>query len=259
MPTSEFTGKLQDKKVVVVGGSSGIGFAVAQACLEFGAEVVIASSSQKKVDAAVERLKKSGDKVSGKTVDLKAGKEGVNGIGKRMEELLQGVGKFDHYVHSAGESLSFAPIEEIDLQAAQDIFDVRYTAAMAAAKAIKKHDLLKENGSLVLTSGTVYLKPGKNWSQTAGVAGAVVSLTRSLAVDLAPLRVNCVVPGPVQTELWDGMPEDQRKGLMESFSKSSLTGKVATPNDTAETYLYFMRDTSVTGQALTCEGGHLLK
>lgn len=93
----------------------------------------------------------------------------------------------------------------------------------------------------------------------AGVAGAVVSLTRALAVDLAPLRVNCVSPGPVKTELWDGVPKDQLDKMLEGFKKSSLTDKVAMPEDTAESYLGCMRDGSLTGQTIVTEGGMLLK
>lgn len=105
---------------------SGIGFSVAQACLEFGAQVVIASSNQQRVDEAVKRLQAStsdASKVSGKTINLSRGSEGPSSIDKRVEEFLKSVGKFDHYVHSAGENLSFGPISEVDFEAADRMFE----------------------------------------------------------------------------------------------------------------------------------------
>lgn len=77
-------------------------------------------------------------------------------------------------------------------------------------------------------------------------------------MDLKPLRVNLISPGAVETELWDGLPEDKRKEMMKGFETKMATGKVGRPEDVAESYLYCMRDGNVTGSVVSTNGGHLI-
>ena len=86
----------------------------------------------------------------------------------------------------------------------------------------------------------------------------VGSLTRQLALDLRPLRVNLISPGAVETELWDGLPAEKRGEMMEGFAKKMATGRVGRPEDVAESYLYCMRDGNVTGSVVSSNGGHLV-
>ena len=93
---------------------------------------------------------------------------------------------------------------------------------------------------------------------TAFLASGMNGMTRQLALDLAPIRVNCVVPGAVDTELWSGMPEDHKKGMFEQIEKSLPTGRVASADDIAESYLYVLRDRNITGTSIHSNGGNFL-
>jgi len=255
-PAVAFVNKLKGKTILIIGGSSGIGFGVAQACLAFGASVIISSSSQSKVDNAIERLGGKGDQITGYTVDLLIRAGGIKALESRIEELLlKKIAKpIDHYVHTAGDAPDFRPLIEVDLERAQHAFDVRYWAPYVTSKLLMKHKILAEGGSITLTSGTAGLKPPPGWSQYAGLLNGISGLVRSLATDIAPLRCNVVCPGPVETEMWEGASE-----VLDSFRKKILVSKVASAQDASEAYLYCMRDSNMTGQTVVSEGGSLLK
>jgi NAD(P)-dependent dehydrogenase (short-subunit alcohol dehydrogenase family) len=136
---------------------------------------------------------------------------------------------------------------------------VRRRAALTVA--VAKHNLIVAGGSITLTSGTAGIHPRANASVGGALNGAVIALTRGLAIDLAPkrIRVNTVVPGLVDTELWDkNNPKGVRKALLEKGSKNLLVGKVGTPQDIAEAYIYLLRADYTTGTSIVIDGGGLL-
>jgi len=245
--------QLVAKLVVVVGGSSGIGYSVAKGSLEHGATVIISSSSQARIDAAVARLLKTNPLFEGKISGLPMDAKDV----KSIEAFWDKVGKFDHLVWTAGDPLLMNFMDE-GLEAQKSIFDVRFWGPVLSAKYAYKKGLFNPGASVTMSVGTVVRKPSKGWAMTAAVAGAVESINRGLAVELAPVRVNTVAPGGVETELWDGMPEEQKAGLMKMFSEHSLVKHVAQPEEVAETYLFLMKCTNMSGQTIDCEGGALL-
>ncbi|KZT57715.1 short-chain dehydrogenase/reductase SDR [Calocera cornea HHB12733] len=244
---------LVGKLVVVVGGTSGIGYSVAQGSLEHGAKVIISSSSQAKVDAAVTKLLKTNPLFAGSISGLTLNAKDV----KSIEAFWDKVGKFDHLVWTAGDPLLTNFMEE-DLDTQKGIFDVRFWGPVLSAKYAYKKGLFNPGASVTMSVGTVVRKPSKGWAMTAAVAGAVESITRGLAVELAPIRVNTVAPGGVETELWDGMTAEAKAGLMTFFGEHSLVKRTAQPEEVAESYLYLMKCRNVTGQTIDVEGGALL-
>lgn len=180
------TGKLQGKKVVVLGGTSGFGLATAKGAADAGAKVVIASRNRENVDRALKELPKS---VEGTIVDV--------GDEAALERFFAGLNGFDHLVVTAGDSLS--PSADTYAQARQ-IFEVRFWGAYLSAKTAFPH--MRPGGSITLTNGIVGIRPWKGWSVASAVAGAVESLTRALALEMAPIRVNTVCAGMVKTPLW---------------------------------------------------------
>lgn len=125
---------------------------------------------------------------------------------------------------------------------------------MLTLKAVLKYDIIKRGGSLTLTSGMAANKPGKGAAVGGALNGGVLSLTKGLACDLADkrIRVNCVVPGLVQTELWNKLgrsAEDQKK-MTELASEKLPVGFVATGLDIAEAYLYAVRADYATGSLI---------
>ena len=122
----------------------------------------------------------------------------------------------------------------------------------------KKVNRIKSTGSIVLTNGVIGLRPQKGWVVAAGICGAVEALTRALAVELAPVRVNLVCAGFVRTELWENMPESERNRLFEKAAQMLPVGRVGEPEDLAETYLYLMREGFSTGSMIVVDGGGVL-
>ncbi|MFJ3304073.1 SDR family oxidoreductase [Streptomyces sp. NPDC086549] len=236
---------LREQRIVVIGGTSGIGLAVAEAAAAEGAQVVVASRRRQSVDAALERLPRGAE---GHVLDV-TDEESVRAF-------FECVGAFDHLVYTAGESLLLESIAESDLARARRFLDTRfwgaYTAVRQGAPAIRK------GGSVVLTTGTAGRRPMPGTTVAASLCGAMESLTRALALELAPLRVNVVSPGVVRTELWRELPEEDRNGLFESSAASLPVGRVGEPADVAEAYLYLMRGGYSTGSVVVVDGGGML-
>ncbi len=235
---------LSGKRVVVIGGSSGIGFAVAKQSVDEGARVVIASHNAERVQAAAERL--TGD-VKGVQLDVTDE--------TAVRDFFTNLGAFDHLAYTAGEALVLRPFTDLSTDEARTFFEIRYWGAFTAAKYAAPN--IADGGSIVLTSGGVATRPGPGTAVPASTTGATESLVRALALDLAPIRVNAVRPGVVRTELWQGtIPEPD--ALYQSVAGQLPVRRVGEPAEAAAAYLYLMRSAYTTGTVLTVDGGHAL-
>jgi NAD(P)-dependent dehydrogenase (short-subunit alcohol dehydrogenase family) len=236
---------LQGRRIVVLGGSSGIGLAVAQAAAREGATVVIASRRRARVDEALKTLPEG---TEGHAVDL-TDEPAVRALFGRL-------GSIDHLVFTAGESLQLDRLTNTDIEAAKRFFGLRYWGAYLAAKYASGS--IREGGSVVFTSGIAGQRPRPGWSMAASICAAMEGLTRALAVELAPIRVNIVSPGVVKTPLWAGMAEADREALYRQTAERLPVCHVGEPAEIAEAYLYLMRQSYATGQVLVVDGGALL-
>jgi NAD(P)-dependent dehydrogenase (short-subunit alcohol dehydrogenase family) len=238
---------LAGKRVVVVGGSSGIGFAVARAALDAGAKVTIASSQPAKVEAALERL---------------GGAEGVS-FSVNDEAAVAGfferLGRFDHLAFTAGDwgSRNMGSAAEIDLAKADAVFKVRFWGAVTVVKHAAQ--VIAADGSITLTNGTVAHRPRKGAPLNTAMAGSIEHLTRALAVDLAPVRVNAVCPALILTDVWkDLLPEEARAERLRRMTERQPLPRPGDPAEVAQAYLYAMRAGYTTGQVLKVDGGATL-
>jgi NAD(P)-dependent dehydrogenase (short-subunit alcohol dehydrogenase family) len=236
---------LQDKRVVVLGGSSGIGLEVARQAASQGASVVIASSSAERVQKAVESV---GGETQGQALDVSDE--------RAIATFFSKLGAFDHLVFTAGDSLHLHDLASTDLQQARHAFELRYWSALAAVKHGNPH--IRKGGSIVITTGIAGLRPQKGWVIAASVCGTIDALTRALAVELAPIRVNAVSPGVVRTNLWQSMPAPERERLFETVGKSLPVGRVGEAHDVAQAYLFLMQEGFSTGQTIVVDGGTVL-
>ncbi|MDR4306585.1 SDR family oxidoreductase [Chelatococcus sambhunathii] len=237
--------KLQGKKVVLLGGTSGIGLAVAQAATDEGAEAVIASSNPGRVNEALAVLPAGS---TGRVVDLLD----ANSIARFFET----VGAFDHLVYTAGEGLKLSPLAAMSLDEARTFFELRYWGALGAAKAAQGK--LRPGGSIIFTSGIAGARPGPGWSVAASICSAMEGLTRALAVELAPLRVNIVSPGVVRSPLWRDMDDGVRSAFYADQADRLPVRHVGEPEEVAQAYVYLMAQTYGTGQTLVVDGGGVL-
>ncbi|WNV86892.1 SDR family oxidoreductase [Umezawaea sp. Da 62-37] len=228
-------------RVVVLGGTSGIGLAVALAAARTGAHVVVGSRSAKSVGhlpATATAL----------PVDVTSSES--------LRSFFAEVGRFDHLVYTAGDALVRAAIADYDPERARRFFDIRLFHALDSMRAALS--TLSPTGSITLTSGAAAYRGGAGRLLGSAVSGAVNSAVRSLAVELAPVRVNAVAPTVVRTPLWSGMAEEDRERMFALVGGGTLLGRVAEPEDVAKAYLHLMDQDYTTGTVSLVDGGAVL-
>jgi NAD(P)-dependent dehydrogenase (short-subunit alcohol dehydrogenase family) len=236
---------LTDQRIVIIGGSSGMGLATARAAAAAGAAVTIASGDQARLNGALAGLPGS---CHGAVVDTRSEAD--------VAALFAGVGELDHLVYTASAGPHQRLLKDLSLDAARQQFEVPFWGAIAAVKHAAPY--FRPGGSIALTSGTIGVRPAPGAALAASGAGAIEGLTRGLAVELAPIRVNAVRPGVIRTPMWDRIPEPQREALFATLAGRTLTKAVGEADQIAATHLYLMENRFVTGTVLTVDGGFLL-
>lgn len=266
-----YMAKLAGKRVLVIGGTSGIGLAVAEAVREFGATVIVSSSNQHKVEAALRRIgnvqsdtehtenSPAGGLVRGVPCDLFS----LDHLEINLRALFEyatdgGKQKLDHIAYTAGNRVGSVPLAKTNTQTITEHGVLRFYAPIIIGKLAADYVHHSPQSSITFTSGVNNVKPVQGRVLMAGWGAGVEGVTRALAVDLSPVRVNCICPGPTKTELFDGFPEEVLLPLLEKYKSSMLTKTIGKPEDIAETYLYCMRDTYVDGTVIHSSGGYLL-
>lgn len=234
---------LADRRVLVIGGGSGVGLGIAGLAAREGARVTIASTNADRIAKAAKEL---GGGVSSAVLNVTDE--------AAVARFFEGAGPFDHIAFTAGDwgGLTPGPIANLDLAKAGGGMNVRYWGAIAVAKHGAAR--LPPGGSYTITGGMLAHKPMKGLALATAGAGSLESLAKGLAVDMAPVRVNCVCLGLIRTEMWDNFPEGHRASL-EAATKSQLIPRPGTPAEAAEAYVYLMRNTFATGQVIHVEGG----
>ncbi len=240
---------LNDKRIVVLGGTSGIGLAVAQQALDQGASVVVASDHLEAVDRARAELSlQSPTRFTAQHIDV-ASEDAI-------KEFFSDIEPFDDLIYTCGENLPLGPLVTTNLTRAKSRFEIRYWGAVAAVK--YGVGSIREGGSIVLTSGFSATRPRPGWTSQASIQSAVEGLTRALALELAPIRVNCVSPGLSRTPRWDAMSLADREALFEREEKRLPLGRVGTADDIAAAYIYLINNAFATGNVLNVDGGGAL-
>ena len=229
--------QLQGKKVVVVGGSSGIGLATAEFAKREGAEVVIASRSAAKLDAAASKLG-----VTAIAADVTSDDSVAN--------LFKLCGPVDHVVVSAAQ-LKTGPFKTVAMEDVRGTVEGKFWGAWRCARAAD----IRAGGSLTLVSGFLSIRPRPNSAIIGAVNGALESLARSLAIDLAPVRVNCVSPGIIDTPIRAAMPEAARRDMLAKAAAALPVGRVGEGEDIARQILAFMTNGFMTGSIVYLDGG----
>ncbi|MEP9376091.1 SDR family oxidoreductase [Aquabacter sp. CN5-332] len=230
---------LQGKRVLVVGGSSGIGFGVAEAAQARGAHVTIASRSLAKVEGALSRL---GDGAVGEVLDT--------GDEPGIEAFFSRHAPFDHVVVSASQT-KVAAVRELPLADACQSMNSKFWGAYRIARAVR----IAPGGSLTLVSGFLAIRPRKGAAIQGAINGAVEALTKGLALEFAPVRVNCVSPGLVATEMFAGLAGDSRQAMFENAAARLPAGLVGLPEHIAVQVLAFMANPYMTGSVVYLDGG----
>ncbi|KAI1104028.1 NAD(P)-binding protein [Jackrogersella minutella] len=255
--------KLSGKHVLVIGGSNGIGRGVVEGALEAGAHVTLSGSSAQSAAKAVAEVKASYPTlpIIGLSCDLS--KDSVEAdLDALFAEAAKAQGlDVDHAVLTAADGLRVLPVADITLEQIRRVARLRLEVPVLLGKVAARHLRPSAESSLTVTTGGIADHPAPGWSVTAFMAAGLTGLARNLALDLKPLRVNAVAPGPVDTGLWEatGYSAEEKARLVEGWNRELPTGQVGDVADVAEAYLYLMKDRNATGEIVkTRSGGHLI-
>jgi len=232
---SEFTGQ----KILIIGGSSGIGFAAARLAAAQGAQVCIASRSGAKVEAAVRAL---GGGASGWTIDLTSDDS--------VAARLGGGEVWDHVIVTASE-VQMAPVREQPMDAARAAMDSKFWGFYRVARTAS----IRPGGSLGVVAGFLATRPAAGAALMGAINGALEALVQGLALELKPVRVNAVSPAVVASEMWDGMDAGDRAAMYESLAERYPAGRIGQPEDVARQLLLLAAIPYATGTRVTLDGG----
>ena len=243
--------------VVVVGGSSGMGKALAKQIVGRGGRVLIASRNQEKLAAARSDIVESTgciDVLSVQTYCLDASDEAA--VSDFADSLVGG--EWDGLVVSAAGSAPHGPIGSLPTADTKGLFDSKFWSAYYCCKHVAP--LLADGGAIALVAGVLNRRPGINCVPLATVNGALEGLTRSLALEFGPrLRVNCLSPGFCDTERFDKMAPDKKAAMLASTAASLPLKRTGRPSDMGHALDFLLSAPFTTGAVLDCDGGHHIR
>lgn len=229
---------LKNKKIILVGGGSGIGFAVAQKAVHAGAEVVIASRCTEKLNAAAKQL---GGRVQVEQVDALDEQAVI--------DFFHRVGSFDHLAITIKPQLPPGRFLENELTQVRAAFDAKVWGQYRLAK--HGAHCIRPNGSIVLTSGIASHRNYHDYSAVSVMNAATEALSKAIAIELAPVRVNCVCPGFVDT-----YPSNlERAQQVKSVVPNMPLDRLGVASEIAEAYIYLFDNDYSTGSVMVVDGG----
>jgi NAD(P)-dependent dehydrogenase (short-subunit alcohol dehydrogenase family) len=235
--------RLKDKKVLIIGGGSGMGLAIADEADREGARVIIASRSESKLKAACEKI---GTDVRRHMVDF-TDEDSV-------KDLFSSVGPVDHLAIPAS-SVRTGPLKKLALTDAKLSMDSKFFGPYLAVKEAE----INPGGSIILFSGILSRRPDKGSPILAAINSAVEALGKALAVELAPVRVNVISPGMTRdTGAYLGMPDQAREDMFANAARSLPVKRVGQPADIATVAVELMANSFITGAVIDVDGGGLL-
>lgn len=224
---------LQNKKILIVGGSSGIGLAVTkQACKEGGNVIIASRNAAEKHDALAAVV---GQKIETYSFDVTSEVE--------TETALEKIGEIDHLVITARPEITPRPFAETDLEQAKQAFATKFWGPYQLIQKAQRR--IGRGGSIIMTTGIAGEKIFRNFSTMTIINSATEAFCRSLALELAPIRVNAVSPGFVAPK----SPETEK------YAQQFPAARIASSEEVADAYIYLMKNPYTTGLSVVIDGG----
>jgi NAD(P)-dependent dehydrogenase (short-subunit alcohol dehydrogenase family) len=235
--------EITERTVIIVGGASGIGLAIARACLKRGARIVLAGRTLTRLEHALTTLEAG---ARGRAIPTDITHEAD------VARLFEQTSSVDHVAVTAAD-LAYQPIRDFELAAARRAIDSKLLGALLIAKHAAPR--LNSGGSITFTTGVASERPSPRGSMVAAVNGGLHSFVRGAALELAPIRVNALSPGWVDSELWDRVGIDKMPAFA-AMAARLPAGRIGVPDDLAHAAVFLMESAFTTGAILTVDGGH---
>lgn len=233
---------LTNYRIIVIGGSSGMGLATAKLLSAEGAKVIIASRSRDKLDAAIHIM---GNDAEARQLDFS--KEDA------VRDFFSSLGAFDHLVLMGAGLPAWGKLSEIQSSALENAFKTKFWGYFLSAK--YGAPLIREGGSILFTIGGAARSAIPGTAGVASVNGAIMCMAMTLAKELAPIRVNVLSPGLVDTPAYNWMSAEEKKTFFKQMGGNLPVGRVGQPYDLAQAALYLLSNGFTTGAILDVDGG----
>ena len=237
---------LKGSRAWIFGGTSGIGLASAQSLADAGADVLVAGSTQVNVDSALKTLPDGARGFAVNAADQAA-----------LMAAFETGGSFDHLVVCVGGGSAIGPYRDLTEEKMRAGFDNKFWHYQRITQAALKH--LRGNGSITWVSGAAGRTAIRGMAGLAATNGALHAMVGPLALELAPLRVNAVSPGFIDTPYWrKAMPEPAREKLYADMAALVPVQRVGNPADVAQAVTMLAANSFITGAIIDCDGGRRL-
>jgi NAD(P)-dependent dehydrogenase (short-subunit alcohol dehydrogenase family) len=227
-------------KVVIIGGSSGMGLSIAKMLYDENHEVIIASRSKEKLKNAIKEI----GPIESYVLDATSEKD--------VASFFKETGYFDHLIITAA-GFVMGPFLTMPINQAKEFFESKFWSQYLAAKYGAPY--LHKGGSITFFCGVAGQKPFLHLASASAINAAIEGLTRALALELAPIRVNAISPGTVSTPVWDSIPEKERLKEFERTAEELPVKKIGKPEDIAKAVRYLIDCDFATGSIVYIDGG----
>lgn len=232
---------MNDRTALVVGGTSGIGLATARRLDALGVDVHVVGRDKRRLDEVV-----SGEPTL-------TGHRADGGSRDEMIAVIEAIGRIDWLIITLSGNEGPGPIADLDLVMLRRAFDAKFWSHLTTVQAALPH--LASDGSITLLGATTARAGIPGTAGIAAINGAVEALVKPLAVELAPIRVNGVSPGLVDTPWWGGLPEEARRAYFAQMAQVLPARRVATAEDVAEVVVLAATNANITGTVIEADGG----
>lgn len=212
------------------------------------------------MNSAVAKLKQTYPSADSRILGYACDLGDVGNAEANIKALFESTGKLDHVVCTAGDGLAMIPVQNLSTENMQKAGQVRFFAPLLIAKHAVSYLTGGSTSSITFTGGALAEKPIPGWVLVSAFAAGMQGIIRGLAIDLKPIRVNVVQPGPVKTNLYSasGIPDEAQEGISADASQRLPVGRIGAVEDLAEAYIYLMKDTNATGSIVNSNGGMLI-